>query len=922
MKASPPIDSLTEKKARRLYIPWIIVVLGLAAALAAFMILRKRETRNLDLEFNRRASIIANLLTETLRNRQETLLTLRELFHYSEEVTRAEFEHAARDLLTRHPGVIALKWAPRIPAVQRTAFEAAARASHLPNFTIFAAPAPPIANDSEPSTTVATTPDAFPLYFQITHEKAPPFLGLDLATTTAWPDFAQAAATGNLRASGLIAPLTTDASLIEVAVYRDAVPATEPKRLAQLRGFVLGIFQPSAILEDLLTHFARPGIDVLMIERSNAGTAQPLHYHPANPANLHQRPSDLDAFAAGQHTSIGIPFAGGRWEMWFRPDDDWLTSQRTASPFAVAFFTLIVTGLLALSLRNLFQQALAVEALVAQRTAELTATQKTLQEDIQRRTRIEQALKASEERYRTLITQSSDAIWRLELPEPFPIGLPLDEQVQRILDTGLIAECNNLTAQLYGRHEAGEIFGQKLTLLTSSNTKRHEALFNAFVRGGYKLSEHESAETTTGGETRIFTHHLIGVLENHRLARIWVTERELTQQRLIEQEKQAFERRLGDTQRLESLGVLAGGIAHDFNNLLTGILGHASLGRTTIDADSPLNSHLEEIEAASLSAASLCQQMLAYAGKGRFVVKPYDLTQIVTQTAHLLHVSISKQAELRFQLADDLPPVMADATQIQQIVMNLVINASEAIGQRQGLVRITTGLIHPDTTTFTSCPYAPEKPAPAYVFLEVSDNGTGMSPDVLTRIFEPFFTTKFAGRGLGLAAALGIVRSHSGALRVESKLGEGTTFTLFLPATQQRPGEEKNNPSNSPWIAEGTLLVIDDEAPVRSIAQRMGQSLGFSALSAANGTDGIELFKRYTPSITVVLLDLSMPGLSGEETLERLRAAAPDVRVVMMSGYNQPNLALSKSGKLPVFLSKPFSMAQFQSALRQAIKHG
>jgi len=905
----------------RLYFPWLVILLGIVGSGVAYITLQNSEQERIDNEFRRRTESIANLMEDTLQTQQEAMLTLRQLFHYSEEVTRNEFTQAASDLLAHHPGLESLQWAPQTPNGRREKLIADARADGHPNFTVFAAdPTNPL-----PSAGPAPT-DSFPIFYATSIDAGQPALGLDLTTTSAWPEFQQTAKKGNLLALGRVPPVTSEATsgsyLMTLPVYLDCVPRTESERTHLLHGFLLGVFKPSALLENLLGQLPRTGVDILLVERIKENEVSPLHFYPSSLRAEKPPVPTVQTIAAAQHHCIKLNFAGRNWEMWFRPAPEWLASQNTYNHSVVAILGLLITGLFATYLRALFRQTIAVESLVHRRTTELTAAQRELQDDIQRRIQTEQALKASEERYRTLVNQSTDAIWRLELPQPIPVSLPLEEQIDRIKLTGVIAECNPPTAHLYGHKQATDIHGQKLSSLSPHSWQRHEAVLRAFIRNNYALTDHEATDTNSGGETRVFLHNLIGILIEGQLARIWVTQRELTHQRQLEKERQAFERRLGETQRLESLGVLAGGIAHDFNNLLTGIMGHASLGRCEIPLDSPLTSHFEEIETASRSAASLCQQMLAYAGKGHFQIKPHSLSQIVSQTAHLLHVSASKQVELRFQLADDLPLVMADANQIRQIVMNLVVNASEAIGQHHGLITLTTGLIHPDASTFAGCPYAPEKPAAAYVFLEIRDNGCGMSAAILNRIFEPFFTTKFAGRGLGLAAAIGIVRSHTGALRVESKPGEGSTFTLYLPASEIPSKKEASlEPTNTPWNPEGTLLIIDDEAPVRTVAERMAQTLGFSALCAADGDQGIQLFELYRNRITLVLVDLAMPGLSGEETLARLRAIDPTLRAVLMSGYNQPDAPAPVDGKPPSFLAKPFSIAQFQSIVRHAILH-
>jgi len=916
-KENPPSTT----KWSRIFIPWFIALVGVAASVLAFRQIHLNQELRTQKEFERRAQSTTNLMEVALGNQLETLRTLQELFHCSEEVSRDEFERAAQQLIERHTGIESLKWAPRVQAGQRERFEKAAQAEGIPAFEIF---------ESSPAGTPSVAPsrkEHFPVFFSAPFDRDPRALGFDLPSSPAWADFQIATREGDVRASGPVRFVTkadTDGEyLVELPVFGDAIPRTEIERVSLLRGFILGVFRPSAILEKLMTQVQQMGIDVLMVDRISSQDLRVLHFHPSV---LRHETTEIPTIAnielASHYHSI-LPFAGRAWELWFRPAPEWLASQRNHDEYIIALFILLITALIALYFNSVFRQTTEIESLVARRTAELTATQRELRDDIRQRMETEQALKASEERYRSLVSQSTDAIWRLELSQPIAVTLPHEEQIERILATGHIAECNEITAQMHGRKLASEILGQHLAFLSPHATQPYAASLRAFVRNSYRLAEHESSDTTPSGETRIFVHNLIGVLENERLVRIWVTERELTQQRMMEGERHAFERRLGETQRLESLGVLAGGIAHDFNNLLTGIMGHASLGRCEIPADSPLSSHFEQIEAASRSAASLCQQMLAYAGKGRFVVKPYNLSLIVSQAAHLLHISVSKQAELRFQLAENLPYVKADAAQIQQIVMNLVTNASEAISQRSGVITLTSGVIKPDATTFSDCPYAPSKLAPSYVFLEVRDNGCGIPTELRSRVFEPFFTTKFAGRGLGLAAALGIVRGHAGALRVESKVGSGSAFTLYLPVMDPQPQIEvvPAGVTNTPWRADGALLVIDDEAPVRSVTERMAQTIGFSALCAADGDQGIQLFQLYRSSIKVVLLDLSMPGLSGEETLAGLRAIDPEVRVIMMSGYSQPELSASIIGKTPTFLSKPFSIAQFQTAIRQTIAH-
>jgi PAS domain S-box-containing protein len=389
-------------------------------------------------------------------------------------------------------------------------------------------------------------------------------------------------------------------------------------------------------------------------------------------------------------------------------------------------------------------------------------------------------------------------------------------------------------------------------------------------------------------------------------------------------ERKHFNERLQQTQKLESLGVLAGGIAHDFNNLLTGIMGNASLVLEELPADSPARSGLEAVVTAGERAAELTRQLLAYAGKGRFVIEPVSLSELVRQISNLVRASIPKTVQLHLKLRDDLPPIEADAAQIQQLVMNLVINAAESISEdKTGRVLITTNFEQIDQAyidqTIASDTIVPGR----YVTLEVRDRGCGMDAETVSRIFEPFFTTKFTGRGLGLAAVMGIVRGHKAALKVESVPGEGSTFKVLFPASQGKPARIQQPEVGKKLAGTGTILVIDDEEAVRQTAKAALESYGYTVAAAENGKEGIEMFRILKSEISAILLDMTMPVMSGEEALLHLKTIRPDVAVVLSSGYDEAEATRRFTGKgLAGFIQKPYTAARLAEIVNLAIQQG
>ncbi len=397
---------------------------------------------------------------------------------------------------------------------------------------------------------------------------------------------------------------------------------------------------------------------------------------------------------------------------------------------------------------------------------------------------------------------------------------------------------------------------------------------------------------------------------------------DVTERRLAAEALREAEAHLTETQRLESLGLLAGGIAHDFNNLLMGVLGNAGLALGSLAPDAPARELVKDIETAALRAADLTRQLLAYSGKGHFVVQPVDLSALVKESGRLLAAVLSKKAEVHYELAPDLPTVEGDETELRQVIMNLLTNASDALGDQCGSILVRTGVTTLEEGARQELAHGTTLPGGSYVVLEVQDSGVGMDEATTRRMFDPFFTTKFHGRGLGLAAVLGIARGHRGGLGVESAPGRGTRIRLYLPPSVRELPRTRTSGGTPVPRSEGdiTILVVDDEPMVRDVARRALTRGGYRVLDAENGRVALEVMAREGKRVGLVLLDLTMPELGGEETLARLTAGWPGVPVILSSGYS----AETESGQTvrdgaAGFIQKPYLPADLLRALRRVL---
>jgi PAS domain S-box-containing protein len=808
-------------------------------------------------------------VAQGLRHSFEDVLVLRSFFEASDEVTRSDFDVFTAPTLAMHPYTQAFQWLPEVGPGNRSALEAEGR-RFQPEFHFF--------RKGEGGRNVPIQAEA---RFHAVQYVAPyrgneVVLGYSadhLATRQETLD--RALRTGEVAASGRIRLLQekgAQSGILVMAAVRD--------RQGRATGVVQGVFRAGDLVQKSIAILEPRGVDLRLLDDSA----------PEAEALLHLEPSPLAPSGKGGHSrlrhALGFDLAGRRWEVVVTPTPGYFALEAGWRAWGVLAGGLAFSLVLAAYVRALLAGQAQIRTQVEARTRELALETESHRRDAQ-------ALRESEARFRHLVDVMGEGMW---VVDPQGTTTFVNRRMAEML--GYAPE------EMVGRPLTAFLFEDEVALSQRNLAQRREGIaaqhdFRFRKKDGSEIWTIVTGNPVLDEEKRVVS--VLGIITD-------ITERRQAEQAQLQ------------SQKLESLGVLAGGIAHDFNNLLTAILGNINLAQMCIPPLSPAQPYLENLEKSVHRATALTRQMLAYSGRGRFVVAPLDLNQAVEEMSHLLGVSISKKVALRFQLQPELPALMAEASQIQQVVMNLVTNASEAIGDREGIVSIRTGV-----QAFSEADLARDFPGQSiepgtFLTLEVSDTGQGMSPEVQARIFEPFFTTKFTGRGLGLSAMQGIVRGHKGGIRVYSEVGKGTTFKLIFPAGLVAAPAWPAEGEPEGWTGSGTILLVDDEESVRAVAEAHLRSMGFDVVHASDGLEALERFKAGRGTIRAVLMDLTMPHMDGTETFRELRRLDPQCPVVLTSGYNEQEAIQDFQGKgLAAFVQKPFQRADLVQALRKAL---
>ena len=848
----------------------LVVTIGFGVTGIAFFQVWKNQRQQTEAAFQSAARERIESVQQGLQHGFEAVLSVRDHLVASGRTDAGSFHGFAAPVHGRHPYLQALQWLPEVGPGNRQELEGQAR-QLAPGFRFFTRDAQ--GNDQP------IPPEArfFAVYF------VDPLAGNEVALGYSASQLVsrqqalnQALETGQITSSG---PLRLIQESGKQVGFLAMVPVPGPE--GHPLGVVQGVFRTGDLIRASLAFLEPKGVSVSLRSRS--------HWEADH--LLHAEPSRLAASGSGVPSGLQLErtfeMAGRQWTVKVEAEAGHFPLRPGWRAWAILIGGIAFSSLLAGYLRTLLLRAEEVRSLVVARTRELEAETERHRQDAQ-------ALRASEARYRQLVEAMDEGMWILD-PD------------------GRTVFMNRRLLEMLG-HTDQEVIGKPFEAILHASEQTVCRRYLAEWIAGAGIHHDLRLQRRDGSDLWAIVSGSLVEGENGESEGILAMVTDVTARRRTEELQL-------QSQKLESLGVLAGGIAHDFNNLLAAMLGNLGIAQMSLPPGSPVQATLGKLEKSVERAAHLTRQMLAYSGKGNFTVAPLDLNQTVQEISHLITVSVPKKVRLLYELQPELPAMTADAAQIQQVVMNLVTNACEAIGDQEGVVTLRTGLrVWAAAELGGLFPGQTLEPG-SYLTLEVTDTGTGMSPEVQARIFEPFFSTKFTGRGLGLASMQGIVRGHRGGIHIDSEVGRGTRFLVGFPVSPGTEDLPRHPEEDSSWRGAGTILLAEDEQEVRESTETLLRGLGFDVVAAADGREALEQFRLDPQRFTAVLMDFTMPRMNGLEAYQAMRELDPGCRVILTSGYQEPTaLAGGKASLFAAFLPKPYDRRDLIQALCAAIE--
>jgi two-component system cell cycle sensor histidine kinase/response regulator CckA len=843
----PPPGSRAPTRGRSYFVA-VLALTGVLVSTLTFWTLRTRERDLLAVDFQLQAHNGISAIQRDLDTALVVVESLAAFLSVIPDVDRDEFRAFANPLVSTYQSIHALEFTPRVTAAERSDFETSVRSGGYPEFSI-----------SELAPNGAILPAASRDEYVVVRFIEPLVgnaraLGYDIASEPTRREAldraragAEAAATGPIT---LVQETGNQTGfLVASPVYDQALPEGDRRRADSLpRGFAVGVFRVGELVEIALDRQDGPDISIELTDETDPERLAMVYRHGTETL--------LDDFEVSYSVTQEMELGGRRWVARSWPTETYLAGQGTATPLVALVIGLSLTGLLVAYLLRL-------DALNSR-------------------------LAHSETRFSEFAEHMREVFWSADLREPY----------ERYVSPAF--------EEVWGRSLASfhDSFRSFVDAVHPDDVDRVRAALET-LQDGHSTAE-EYRIVRPDGSTRWVWDRAYPVLDTDgSVRRIVGVAEDITERKQTEAERLRLERSIQQTQKVQGLGALAGGIAHDFNNLLATILGHAGLALSKLSPDAPARKHVAKIETTGFRAAELVAQMLAYSGRTQFALKRLDLSAIPEDMATLLNTTVSHRAVMPYELEAGLPVMRGDPNQLQQLLLNLVTNAAEAVEDPSGEIRIRTGVTQASRDDLAATYVDDGLPEGRYLYVEVEDAGRGMDRDTLQQMFDPFFTTKFTGRGLGLAAAIGIVRGHDGAIKIDSVPGEGTTIRVLFPvdATEVHPAV----PAVVTPPHAGTVLIIDDEDDVRDVTVSILESWGLTVLAARDGRAGIALLRRHAGEVSAILLDLTMPLMDGVETARRLREIDANIPILLCSGYSEQQLGERHADRgFSGFLQKPF----------------
>lgn len=899
---------------------WAVVILGLILTATAWRAAEKVEQQITQAQFQSDAVERSLLIRRQFETMVSALEDLASLYAVTETVTRDQFARFVAPILAREPSIKALSWNPIVKLAEREDHELTMRQSGQPGYQI-------THRSAHGELVRAPQRDEYVVVANIEpfagNESA---LGFDVSSQiTRRLALEHARDLASLSVAAPIdlvqSPEETPGALGFLPRYRSGLPAsTVQERRANLEGYFVAVVDIAEYIATALSSVDTSGFELNVLSKGAGADHSQLYTSSQSADGTAEIAATLSAGIKSRPSySTTFPWAGHDIEVRLAASDEYVTAGWKWVPLGVMLAGLALTGFAASVTGIMWGRTVRIAREVADRTREIQEANSELQAEVARRIAVEERLEDHQHELerkvdeRTAELRATSAYLRTILEsEP--------ECVKIISPDGKLEDMNAAGLSMIEAESLQQVRGLDVYSLISSEYRGAFVDLNRRVIAGESCTLEFELEGLRGGKRLVETHAVPLIDPESGATRQLAITRDITAKRAFEREQAELEGQLRQKQKLESIGVMAGGIAHDFNNILQVIIGNCEAALENPVVDDSTRESIKASCSAANDAARLCDQMLTYAGRSRQNIAPVRLPELVTSMRELLNISHSKNAELEIIFEDDMRLIEGDEAQLRQVVMNLISNASEAIGTEAGqiVIRIRAVDLTADSSGDDWIGEAP--PAGEYIGLVVSDTGCGMDARIKEKIFDPFFTTKFAGRGLGLSSTLGIIRGHSGFLSVASESGRGTCFTVLFPVSDLVDCPESVTTKSVPASFNETILLVDDEEQVRKIGATILERLGCRVVLAADGEQAVEYFTEHGNAIDAVLLDMAMPRMNGNETCLALRRVRPDVPVIFCSGYADDAVqADTDSGAFTGFLHKPYERGDLIRILHDAV---